>query len=350
MLVSATLNDEVLQQFRPHCPNLVPVFLGRDNSRAAAEPAATEHNHSSVTDSGSPAAGQPRWGWDEATGGHRPATVVHICEAILLSMHSCGASACGTGNAHTRVFQRDLPGGSGGLALMACAVAVPSSTDGKGIMCKLAGSRQDGDGGGGTLSAAVSLPPHLDHTHVVTDARHRVDTVRRCIHALDAQRVLVFMNYQQRLKVQTRAAAVRVCIHFVPMHLRAVTWQVPECTVTLRHIPRRCRGSACGHAEAEQEPVLTHSCPCPQDTEFKLEATGMKVASLHGEMSKMERQQVLAKFRAGGYRAMVGSTLTTAVKPLFAAHRMSLCRLVCISACSNPGTAVAAAAHMALSE
>ena len=31
----------------------------------------------------------------------------------------------------------------------------------------------------------------------------------------------------------------------------------------------------------------------------------MKVASLHGEMSKMERQQVLAKFRAGGYRAMV---------------------------------------------
>ena len=43
----------------------------------------------------------------------------------------------------------------------------------------------------------------------------------------------------------------------------------------------------------------------PQDTEFKLEATGMKVASLHGEMSKMERQQVLAKFRAGGYRAMV---------------------------------------------
>ena len=42
-----------------------------------------------------------------------------------------------------------------------------------------------------------------------------------------------------------------------------------------------------------------------QDTQFKLEASGMKVASLHGEMSKMERQQVLAKFRAGGYRAMV---------------------------------------------
>ncbi len=53
------------------------------------------------------------------------------------------------------------------------------------------------------------------------------------------------------------------------------------------------------------KPSVKHQHLCPQDTEFKLEATGMKVASLHGEMSKMERQQVLAKFRAGGYRAMV---------------------------------------------
>jgi superfamily II DNA or RNA helicase len=45
----------------------------------------------------------------------------------------------------------------------------------------------------------------------------------------------------------------------------------------------------------------------PQDTQFKLEASGMKAASLHGEMSKMERQQVLAKFRAGGYSALTGN-------------------------------------------
>ena len=66
------------------------------------------------------------------------------------------------------------------------------------------GTRQDGFAGAGESSAAVSLPPQLDHTHVVTDARHRVDTLRRCIHALDAQRVLVFMNYQQRLKVRAQ--------------------------------------------------------------------------------------------------------------------------------------------------
>ena len=51
--------------------------------------------------------------------------------------------------------------------------------------------------------------------------------------------------------------------------------------------------------------LLEQSWQSAQDTQFKLEASGMKVASLHGEMSKMERQQVLAKFRAGGYRAMV---------------------------------------------
>ena len=63
------------------------------------------------------------------------------------------------------------------------------------------------------------------------------------------------------------------------------------------------------HGSAGKTPVeQKHAC-CAQDTEFKLEASGMKVASLHGEMSKMERQQVLAKFRAGGYRAMVCSSM-----------------------------------------
>ena len=42
---------------------------------------------------------------------------------------------------------------------------------------------------------------------MVTHAQRRVDTLRRTIHALDAQRVLVFMNYQHRLKV--RAALLR---------------------------------------------------------------------------------------------------------------------------------------------
>ena len=77
MLVSATLTEEVLQQFRPHCPNLVPVFIGRHNSQAATVPSATEHSHS-VTDAGSTGAGQPRWGWDEAAGGPQPVKLIRI--------------------------------------------------------------------------------------------------------------------------------------------------------------------------------------------------------------------------------------------------------------------------------
>ena len=50
-------------------------------------------------------------------------------------------------------------------------------------------------------ASAPSLPPQLDHTYVITHAQRRVDMLRRTIHALNAQRVLVFMNYQHRLKV-----------------------------------------------------------------------------------------------------------------------------------------------------
>lgn len=56
-------------------------------------------------------------------------------------------------------------------------------------------------GGVGTSNLIPSMPPNIQHTWVQTNRRHRVDTVRRAIHALDAQRVLVFMNFQSRLQV-----------------------------------------------------------------------------------------------------------------------------------------------------
>lgn len=58
-------------------------------------------------------------------------------------------------------------------------------------------------------ASAPSLPPQLDHTYVITHAQRRVDTLRRTIHALDAQRVLVFMNYQHRLKVRATSLELR---------------------------------------------------------------------------------------------------------------------------------------------
>ncbi len=76
----------------------------------------------------------------------------------------------------------------------------------------------------------------------------------------------------------------------------------------------------------------------------------MKVASLHGEMSKMERQQVLAKFRAGGYRAMVRCSLETPVMPSLSANRVSLARLgLLLAHVTSRHGAVAGADHVALS-
>ncbi|KAL4441461.1 hypothetical protein ABPG77_001965 [Micractinium sp. CCAP 211/92] len=91
--------------------------------------------------------------------------------------------------------------------------------------------------------AAASMPPHLRHHYVASAPQHKVDTLRRSIHALGAQRALVFMNFQQRLK----------------------------------------------------------------DTEAKLAARNMAVASLHGELTKQQRQTTLAAFRRGDYRALIVS-------------------------------------------
>jgi superfamily II DNA/RNA helicase len=48
-----------------------------------------------------------------------------------------------------------------------------------------------------------------------------------------------------------------------------------------------------------------HSDLMNQDTQFKLEAGGMRVACLHGELSKMQRQKILAQFIDGRFRALV---------------------------------------------
>jgi hypothetical protein len=55
------------------------------------------------------------------------------------------------------------------------------------------------------------MPPALEHGWLLVDHRHRVDAVRRVIHALDARQALVFMNFQQRLKVRSRESSLH-CI------------------------------------------------------------------------------------------------------------------------------------------
>lgn len=88
-----------------------------------------------------------------------------------------------------------------------------------------------------------SMPPSLQHFFAVCQLQHKVDTARKCIHAVGAKSVIVFMNHPRRLK----------------------------------------------------------------DTVFKFEARGIMAAALHGELGKLERTNTLAAFRNGKIRVLVTS-------------------------------------------
>ena len=104
----------------------------------------------------------------------------------------------------------------------AAASAAAASTPGWGWGAKgwdapgnALGPKTQGAAGGVEASAGLipSMPPHLRHLFVVSEPNHKADALRRCIHALDTQRALVFMNFQQRLqdtifKLEARGMAV----------------------------------------------------------------------------------------------------------------------------------------------
>ncbi|WCJ26211.1 DEAD-box ATP-dependent RNA helicase 47A [Euphorbia peplus] len=95
-------------------------------------------------------------------------------------------------------------------------------------------------------TAVQSLPPALKHYHCVTRLQHKVDMLRRCVHALDAKSVIVFMNHTKQLK----------------------------------------------------------------DTVFKLEARGLNAAELHGDLGKLGRSTILKKFKNGDIRILVTNELS----------------------------------------
>ncbi|KAI3882268.1 hypothetical protein MKW92_003204 [Papaver armeniacum] len=85
--------------------------------------------------------------------------------------------------------------------------------------------------------AADSLPPGLKHYYCVSQKlQHKVDSLRRCVHALDARSVIAFMNHTKRLK----------------------------------------------------------------DAVFKLEARGITAAELHGDLGKLARSTTLKNYQLGG--------------------------------------------------
>lgn len=97
-----------------------------------------------------------------------------------------------------------------------------------------------------TQGAVGSLPPSLRHYYSITKVQHKVDTLRRCIHALDAKAVIAFMNNTKPLK----------------------------------------------------------------DAVFKLEARGMKAAELHGDLGKLARSTTLKKFKNGEIRVLLTNELS----------------------------------------
>ncbi|KAG7591452.1 Pentatricopeptide repeat [Arabidopsis thaliana x Arabidopsis arenosa] len=91
-----------------------------------------------------------------------------------------------------------------------------------------------------------SLPPALKHYYCISKHQHKVDTLRRCVHALDAQSVIAFMNHSRQLK----------------------------------------------------------------DVVYKLEARGMNSAEMHGDLGKLGRSTVLKKFKNGEIKVLVTNELS----------------------------------------
>lgn len=95
-------------------------------------------------------------------------------------------------------------------------------------------------------AVSESLPPSLNHYYCVSRLQHKVDTVRRCVHALDAKTVIVFMNHTRQLK----------------------------------------------------------------DAVFKLQARGLVAEELHGDLGKLSRSTILKKFKKGDIRVLVTNELS----------------------------------------
>jgi superfamily II DNA/RNA helicase len=97
-----------------------------------------------------------------------------------------------------------------------------------------------------TQGTIGSLPPSLEHYYSLSKHQHKVDTLRKCVHALDAKTVIVFMNNTKPIK----------------------------------------------------------------DVVHKLEARGMNVAELHGDLGKLARSTILNKFKHGEIRVLVTNELS----------------------------------------
>lgn len=190
MLVSATLTPAVLATCSQWCPDLRPVVVGSEvgseaGSQTGSEPlgGAAEGPAADMAQPGSPVAPQaPQWGWDaDSRQPERERLSPHASNLAHHQTHCSQSVSSGSGQARFRVApSKAIPYQHSSLRALQTGEQIKQAS---------------------SAEAGAALPPNISHMRVVAAPHRRVDALRRCIHALDAQRCLVFMNFQQRLKV-----------------------------------------------------------------------------------------------------------------------------------------------------
>lgn len=139
-----------------------------------------------------------------------------------------------------------------------------------------------------TAGATPMLPPQLEHGWLLVERRHRVDAVRKAIHALGSQRALVFMNFAPRLKarlicLERLIACLTVIRNCHILHLAreesAITRLVARLAMLSPNVERfkywAGQMKICAYfiARCLRRMSRWGSCGCSlQDTQFKLEA------------------------------------------------------------------------------
>ena len=89
--------------------------------------------------------------------------------------------------------------------------------------------------------AALGMPPGLRHGFLITSRQRRVDAVRRLMAAMDLQHVLVFMNFQNRLKdtmFKLAARGMQVVSPSLISHILSI------CILSMSFIPKALQWEA----------------------------------------------------------------------------------------------------------
>ncbi len=224
LVVSATLTPKVLAMCAPWCPNPRLAFVGATpagsgdgeaapaaaapaGAAADAAPAGRQQGQEGELAEVERAERRPSWGWGDAKSPSADAADYNPGTSSAGGLGSEGGAAASMPPHLRHHYVASAP-----------QVRTPPRRRGSIRCCSIDRGQLRGRAHARTaarrpapacLSARAAGAQHLltsaaDERHPVPHPtpypQHKVDTLRRSIHALGAQRALVFMNFQQRLK------------------------------------------------------------------------------------------------------------------------------------------------------